>query len=97
MHGHAKTRRFGRHDVLAVVLFLQSEAGGDVVGMGVGRNDVHQRETILLKEVNVLLHEIVHRVDQGRFAGCLVNNEVGHGPNTLVQLFKTHDDGEGQA
>ena len=42
------------------------------------------------QEVNVLLHEIVNRVDQGRLFGGLVNNEVGHGPNAFVQLFKTH-------
>ena len=97
VHGHAKTRRFGRHDVLAVVPFLQGEAGRDVVGMSVGRNDVHQGEIIFLKEVNILLHEIVHRVDQGCLVGCFVDDEVSHGPNTLVQLFKTHSDREGQA
>ena len=94
--GHAKTGRFGRHDVFAVVLLLQSEASSDVVGMGVRCDDVRQGETVFLKEVNILLHEIVHRVDQGRFVGCFVDNEVGHGPNTLVQLFKTHDNSEGQ-
>ena len=42
VHRHAQTRRFMRHDVVAPELFAQGEAGGDVVGMGVGRNGVNK-------------------------------------------------------
>ena len=49
VHGDAKTCCLGRHDVVAIVHLLQAEACGDVVGMRMGGDDVHQREVFVVR------------------------------------------------
>ena len=90
VHGDAQTCCLGRHDVVAVVHRLQAETCGDVVGVRMGGDDVHQGEAFVSQKVNVLLHKVVYRVNQGRLFGGLVNHEVGHGPHAFVQLLKSH-------
>ena len=86
----AQARRFMRHDVVAPELFAQGEAGGDVVGMGVGRNGVNKGQTVLFKAFEVRIHVIVNRVHQSSLTRRLVDDEIGHGPNAFIELFKQH-------
>ena len=82
------------HDVLATQSFSKRKAGGDVVSVGVGRDGVHQRQAVLFEAFEVRIHVIVNRVHQSSLLGGLIDDEVGHGPDTFVELFKVHGDSQ---
>ena len=91
VHRHTEAGGLGRHHVLTIELLAQAEAGRDVVGVGVGCNGVNEGEVLTVQHVEVVLEEIVNRVDQGRLVGGLIDDEVGHRPNAFVELLKSHD------
>ena len=94
VHGNAKACGFGGHHVLTAKLFTQTETSGDVVCVCVGGNGVNKLQSLRVEQRSVVVHEIVDRVNQGRFFGGFVHDQIGHGPDALVQLFKSH--GESQ-
>ena len=94
-HGNAKTCRFGGHDIFAAQLFTKAEAGRYVVCVGVSGNGVDEGQALLIEQRGVVVHEIVNRVNQGRFFRFFIHDKIRHGPNAFVQLLKAHGSPEG--
>ena len=88
--GYAKTRSVCRHDILTAVVFSEREATCDVVCMCVGGNGVHQLQSLRIDQLDVVAQKVVNGVHQGSLVRVFIDDEIGHGPNALVQLLKSH-------
>ena len=78
-------RRLGRGGQVA--------GAGDVVGVGVGLDDVGQAQTLLARQPEILGHAVPAGVHHDRLAGLATADQVAQAPRVLVdELLEDHRD-----
>src|SRR5215211_6135650 len=69
----------------------QRAQSGDVVGMQMGIDSLHQLEVELADELDVTVDLLQHRIDDQRLAAAPTRNEIGVGARDAVEeLAKDH-------